>query len=127
MKMATASDDRVDMTPVDYVAQAIVGLAATSGIDGQDIPPGQSPRVPLRNVYRAIRACGYDLQEVSLDAWRSSAIQWGTQSQDQSFTAFSHWLMLMAPPGQAMPHRAGNDAPAGDHRLRADAARSCSR
>ena len=44
MKMAPSSDDRVDMTPVDYVAQAVVGLAQRAESSGKDVPPGQSPR-----------------------------------------------------------------------------------
>ena len=44
MKTAPTSDDRVDMTPVDYVGASHCGPGTTAGIDGKDLPPGQSPR-----------------------------------------------------------------------------------
>ena len=103
MKTAPTSDDRVDMTPVDYVAQAIVGLAQRPESMGRTYHLVNPRAVHVRDVYGAIRACGYDLEEVPFDAWRSSAIQWGTQSQDQSFAAFAHWLMLMTPAVQTLP------------------------
>jgi thioester reductase-like protein len=103
MKTAPASDDRVDMTPVDYVAQAVVGLAQRPEAVGKTFHLINPQPVPVRDVYRAIRATGFPLEEVPTDAWRTSAIRWGTHSQDASFTAFSHWLMLMAPASGSMP------------------------
>ncbi len=103
MKTAPTSDDRVDMTPVDYVAQAIVGLAQRPESTGKTYHLVNPHAVPVRDVYKAIRACGYDLKEVPFDAWRAAAIQWGTQSKDQSFAAFAHWLMLVTPAVQTLP------------------------
>ena len=97
MKSAPSSDDRVDMTPVDYVAQAIVGLAQQAESWGKTFHLVNPHTVPVRDVYRAIRASGFGLQEVAMDAWRASVIRWAANSQDQSFVAFSHWLMLMGP------------------------------
>jgi thioester reductase-like protein len=97
MKSAPASEDEVDMTPVDYVAQAVVGLAQRPESVGRTFHLVNPRLARVRDVYRAIRDCGYDLQEVPLDAWRAAAIQWGVQSQDRSFAAFSHWLTFMAP------------------------------
>jgi amino acid adenylation domain-containing protein/thioester reductase-like protein len=103
MKTAPATDDRVDMTPVDYVAQAIVGLAMRPESVGKTFHLMNPQPVPVRDVYRAIRASGFELQEVPPDVWRTSAIRWGTHSQDASFMAFSHWLMLMTPSAATTP------------------------
>ena len=66
MKTALASDDRVDMTPVDYVARAVVGLAIRRS-GGQDVPLDQpaagapagrlssDPRLRLRTARGAAR------------------------------------------------------------------------
>ncbi len=97
INMAPTTDDRVDMTPVDYVARAIVGLAQRPEPTGGTYHLVNPRPVPVRDVYGAIRACGYDLQEVTFDVWRRRAIDWGSQLKDESFTAFAHWLMLMGP------------------------------
>ena len=105
MKTAPSSDDRVDMTPVDYVARAVVGLALRREAMGKTFHLINPRAVPLRDVYRAIRTCGYELQEVPPDEWRTRAIQWGGRSRDESFKAFSSWLWLMGqtPPAATAP------------------------
>jgi thioesterase domain-containing protein len=103
MGTAPTSEDRVDMTPVDYVAQAVVGLGQRPESTGKTFHLINPRAVPVRDVYQAIRACGYDLQEVPFDVWQSSTIQWGRQSQDESFVAFAHWLMLMSPLTGTLP------------------------
>ena len=97
MKIAPALDDKVEMTPVDYVARAIVGLAQQPQSTGKTFHLVNPHAVPLRDIYRAVVAGGYDLREVPFNAWRGRAMLRGTQSQDQSFTALSHLLFLMAP------------------------------
>ncbi len=95
--MAPLSDDKVEMTPVDYVARSIVALAQSQESLGKTFHLVNPQQVPLRDIYQAIRACGYDLREVPLDVLRSRAIEFGARSQDETFAAFAHWLMLMAP------------------------------
>ena len=128
MKTAPSSDDRVDMTPVDYVAQAIVGLGQRTESTGKTFHLVNPRAVPVRDVYRAIRAVRLRFAGGARSTpGATSAIRWGTHSQDQSFAAFAHWLMLMAPIVPSVPSRAGDCCATGDHRLRPDAEGICSR
>ena len=78
MKMAPSSDDRVDMTPVDYVAQAIVGLAQRPESTGKTFTwsiPAPCPcgtftgrSVPAVTTCKKCRSMPGD----------ASAIQWGS-------------------------------------------------
>jgi hypothetical protein len=53
--------------------------------------------VPVREVYRAIRASGYDLQEVPFSRWRTMVIQRGAGSADTVLAALSHLLLVELP------------------------------
>ncbi len=101
LMMAPASDNRVDMTPVDYVARAVVGLAKLPESAGRTFHLNNPRPVPIGDVYRAIRAAGFELEEVPVDTWRSRAIRWGADSKDASYMTLAHWMMLMAPAGSS--------------------------
>ena len=111
--MAPLSDDAVEMTPVDYVARSIVALAQSPQSLGNTFHLVNPQQVPLRDIYQAIRGCGYDLREVPLDVLRSRAIEVGERSQDETYAAFVHWLMVMAPAGTGR-ETASAAAPLGD-------------
>ena len=97
MHMAPSTEDRVDMTPVDYVARAVVGLAQREESLGKTFHLVNPRPVPVRDVYRAIRADGSNFKKCRSTPGGPPRSAWRRHSKDQSFVAFSHWLMLMAP------------------------------
>jgi amino acid adenylation domain-containing protein/thioester reductase-like protein len=94
---APQTDAEIDMTPVDYVARAIVALASAPGSIGRTFHLMNPQPVPVREVYRAIRASGYDLQEVPFSRWRTMVIQRGAGSADTVLAALSHLLLVELP------------------------------
>ncbi len=94
---APQTDAEVDMTPVDYVARAIVELAGLPGSIGRTFHLMNPRPVSVREVYRAIRASGYDLEEVPFSRWRAMVIQRGAGSADTVLAALSHLLLVELP------------------------------
>ena len=95
--MAPQTDSEVDMTPVDYVARAIVALASLPGSIGRTFHLMNPRPVPVSEVYRAIRASGHDLEEVPFSRWRAMVIQRGAGSADIVLAALSHLLLVEVP------------------------------
>jgi amino acid adenylation domain-containing protein/thioester reductase-like protein len=91
------ADASLDMTPVDFVARAIVGLARRREcMDGTFHLLNPRP-VALREIYDAIRSMGYALQEVPFPQWRSRAIEHGARSQDERLAGLAHLLTTVGP------------------------------
>lgn len=71
------------MTPVDYVARALVHLASRPDSLGQVFHLSNGTRYASRSLFEWVRAQGYELREVPLDAWQS---QLSGSSQELSLT-----------------------------------------
>ena len=103
--MAPQTDAEVDLTPVDYVARAIVALAGSPGSIGRTFHLMNPRPVAVGEVYRAIRASGHALEEVPFSQWRGVVIQRGAGSADALLAALSHLLLVELPDEAAQPQR----------------------
>ena len=98
----TVGDEvQVDLTPVDYVARAIVSLARSPDSLGRTFHLKNPQSLPIREIYRAIRSSGYALQEVPFAQWRSRAIEHGGAVEGRCIGRFGPLLMMGAGPDPA--------------------------
>ncbi|MBW4434726.1 MAG: thioester reductase domain-containing protein [Pelatocladus maniniholoensis HA4357-MV3] len=63
-----------NITPVDYVNQAIVHLSRQKKSLGKDFHVINSYPTPVNDIFNWIGSLGYQLEEVSYDQWRSELI-----------------------------------------------------
>ena len=77
------------MTPVDYLARALVYLAARPDSLGQVFHLSNGKRYASRSLLAWVRAGGYDLQEVTLEEWQR---QLSGSSQELSLTPMLFFL-----------------------------------
>ncbi len=99
------------MTPVDFVARSIIALAGSQQPQGETFHLLNSQSVPLQDVYRAIRAAGYDLQEVSSVDWMTRVIAHSSEANNDMLGAFSGFLRgaaMKAPAAEQKPKQTGN-------------------
>ena len=118
MKMAPSSDDRVDMTPVDYVARAIVGLAQRAESMGKTFHLVNPRAVSLAGCLP--RDPGVRLRPAG-GAARGLAIQRDPLGRPVAGQVVHGLLALVDAHGFARTdggRRAGNSVPSGDDRLR---------
>jgi thioester reductase-like protein len=94
--MAPASRGEVDMTPVDYVARAIVSLSRARTSIGRAYHLLNPQPVAVAELYDGIRSFGFDLQEVPFGQWRSQVIERGAGSQDDLLAGLAQLLHLAA-------------------------------
>jgi thioester reductase-like protein len=70
-------DLMLDMTPVDYMAQAIVSLSQQSHTSGQVFHLSNPQQIQLRDLASWIREFGYPLETLPYQAWHNRLTQAG--------------------------------------------------
>ena len=91
--MAPAFQTQLDMTPVDYVARAIVALSRSPHSIGRTFHLRNPQPTQLHDIYRAVRASGHALEEAPFSRWRKRVIEHGARSTDELLRALSQLLL----------------------------------
>jgi thioesterase domain-containing protein len=100
---------RVEVTPVDFVARSIVAMALAPWSPGQTFHLVNPETIAVGDVYRAIRAAGYGLQEASFADWRARVIEHAARSDNLLLSAFAH--MLQAAPSEMFQDQQSDSTP----------------
>jgi thioester reductase-like protein len=70
-------EERIQLTSIDYAAEAIVRLSLREGLDGKAFhvaPPPESD-IELRDLFALVRSAGYPLAEVPYSEWEAALVR----------------------------------------------------
>ncbi|WP_414542076.1 amino acid adenylation domain-containing protein [Nostoc sp. CCY0012] len=106
------ADAMVDMTPVDFVSQAIVRLSQKKASLGKAFHVCNPQPIELKNLIKWLCSFGYSIQEVSYDKWQSILKEkWQADLRTETdFHAESplHSLVLLFPEKQSKEQNANS-------------------
>jgi thioester reductase-like protein len=79
-------DGATDMTPVDYVSSAIVHLSLSRQAPGQVFHLINPTQIHLRELVAWIRSCGYPIEQLPYDRWRTELLNRGGAKRQAAYS-----------------------------------------
>lgn len=105
------SETPVNLVPVDYVSQALVGLGqsfSATGEWGKTLHLLNPQTIPWNHLCESLQRRGYELQGVAFDRWLASLQS--AIDQDPEDSLFASLLLLMSAPVHILSPKAPMDA-----------------